>query len=77
MLVEVHLSYVRSSQGLCRYIEGRLEEQEGVKKEVLVEHPLVGVIYLSKARLGAKPPKGIRLVVEAVQEQEGSSDATN
>ena len=59
MLVEAHLLYVRNSQGLCRYEE----------VEVTGQPRLVGVLYLSKARLGAKPPKGIRVLVEAVQEE--------
>lgn len=63
--ITIHLTYVRSTKGMCRYIEGALvmDEETQTAKEVLVKAPLVGVLYLSKERLGAKPPKSIVVTI--------------
>ena len=51
-IVKVSLHYVRRTQGLCRY------EEEG-------DAPLVGTLYLSKARLGNVVPKQIVVTITA------------
>ena len=55
--LSVQLKYIRSTKGLCRYEE--------------VDTKTLGAIYLSKGRLGDKPPKAITITIE-----EGS-DATD
>lgn len=52
-MIDVLLTYVRSTKGLCRYEEIVTEGQR----------PLLGAIYLAKERLGAKPPKQVTLSV--------------
>ena len=54
MLLQVSLTYVRMTKGLCRYEE---EVKEG-------EKALMGVMYLAKERLGDKPPKRVTLTLE-------------
>ena len=50
----ITLVYERSTQGLCRY-----EEVEEAGRKTMV----VGALYLSKERLGDKPPKVLTVTI--------------
>ena len=52
---------------MCRYIEGDvvIDPETKEKKEVLVDQPLIGVLYISKARLSAKP-RQVQVTLEEV-----------
>lgn len=54
--------YVRRTKDLCRYEE-----------EVLDGPVLVGVLYVSKTRLGGTAPKRIKVTIDAI----GGADATD
>ena len=56
MICSIPLTYVRSTKGLCRY-------EENVRDG---EAPMLGVVYVSKARLGTKAPKRLTLTLEEV-----------
>ena len=61
-MIEATLRYVRRTKDLCRYEE-----------EVSDGPMLVGVLYLSKTRLGGAAPKQIKVTIEPI----GGSDATD
>ena len=56
MICSIPLTYVRSTKGLCRY-------EENVRAG---EAPMLGVLYVSKARFGTKAPKRLVLSLEEV-----------
>ena len=53
-MIQVTLAYVRRTKELCRY------EEEAPANE----RPLVGVLYVSKSRLGGTAPERIVVTID-------------